>query len=151
MTNLEIIKHLAANNPTRLAELLDDIYCNAWNCGSCAASTGKIMEDCEIDDFDEWLQEDADKRGYYYDHELEQWSKAINPTPTLVAFYGTESKVIDQAIDEVHLLENVIETTKHSAIDYVRFRKSVCAYCPDLNCMRSQVEICDCHKFKGYY
>jgi hypothetical protein len=151
MTNLEIIKYLAANNPTRLAELLDDIYCNAWNCGSCAASTGKIMEDCEIDDFNEWLQEDADKRGYYYDHELEQWSKAINPTPTLVAFYGTESKVIDQAIDEVHLLENVIETTKHPAIDYVRFRKSVCAYCPDPNCMRSQVEICDCHKFEGYY
>lgn len=59
--------------------------------------------------------------------------------------------VIDQAIDEVHLLENVIETTKHSDIDYVRFRKSVCAYCPDPNCMKSQVEICDCHKFESYY
>ena len=59
--------------------------------------------------------------------------------------------VIDQAIDEIKLLENVIETTKHPDIDYVRFRKSVCAYCPDLNCMRSQVEICDCHKFEGYY
>lgn len=151
MTNLDIIKYLATNNPTRLAELLDDIYCNAWNCGSCAASTGKIMEDCEIDDFDEWLHEDADKRGYYYDYELEQWSKAINPTPTIEAFYGSKSKVIDQAIDEIKLLENVIETTKHPDIDYVRFRKSVCAYCSDLNCMRSQYEICDCHKFKNYY
>ena len=151
MTNLEIIKYLASNNHARLAELLDDIYCNAWNCGSCAASTGKVMEDCEIDDFDEWLYENADKRGYYYDYELEQWSKAINPTPTTEAFYGSKSKVIDQAINEINLLENIIETTKHPDIDYVRFRKSVCAYCPDLNCMRSQVEICDCHKFKGYH
>ena len=126
MTNLEIIKYLAPNNPVRLAELLDDIYCNAWNCGSCAGSTGKIMEECEIDDFNEWLNEDATKRGYYYDHELEEWSKAIEPS------------------------ENATDTIKHP-IDYVRFRKSVCAYCPDPNCMRSQVEICDCHKFEGYY
>lgn len=108
MTNLEIIKYLATNNPTRLAELLDDIYCNAWNCGSCAASTGKVMEDCEIDDFDEWLHEDADKRGYYYDYELEQWSNVINPTPTIEAFYGSKSKVIVQSIDEIELLETLI-------------------------------------------
>lgn len=59
--------------------------------------------------------------------------------------------VIDQAIDELKLLENVIEATKHPDIDYARFRKSVCAYCHDPNCMKSQVEICDCHKFEGYY
>lgn len=57
--------------------------------------------------------------------------------------------IITQAIDEIHLLENIIEATKHPDIDYVRFRKSVCDYCPDLNCMRSQVEICDCPKFEN--
>ena len=75
MTNLEISKYLATNNPTRLAELLDDFYCNAWNCGSYTGSTGKIDEECEIDDLDEWLNEDTSKRGYYYDNELEEWSK----------------------------------------------------------------------------
>lgn len=109
MTNLEIIKHLASNNPTRLAELLDGIYCTAWNCGSCAASTGKFMEECEIDDFKEWLNEDASKSGYYHDHELEEWSKVINPAPTIEAFYGGKSKVIDQAIDEIELLEDLVK------------------------------------------
>lgn len=77
MTNLEIIKYLALTNPTRLAELLDDIYCTAWNCGSCAGSTGKIMEECEIDDFNEWINQDASKSGFYYDEELEEWSKLM--------------------------------------------------------------------------
>ena len=165
MTNLDIIKYLAYENPSRLAELLDDIYCNAWNCGSCAASTGKIVEECEIDNFNEWLYEDASKRGYYYDDELKEWHKAINPV-YLIDFgsgkleckdgklsmqSGDCNIVIDQAIDELKLLENVIEATKHDDSDYVRFRQSVCAYCYDPNCMRSQVEICDCHKFRSYY
>ena len=77
MTNLDIIKYLASNNPTRFAELLDDIYCNAWNCGSCAGSTGKIMEECEIDDFGEWINQEANTN-FFFDHELEEWSKAIN-------------------------------------------------------------------------
>lgn len=77
MTNLEIIKYLATNNPTRLAELLDDIYCSAWICGSCAGSTGKIMEECEIDDFEEWIKQDAAESGFFFDYELEEWSKAI--------------------------------------------------------------------------
>jgi len=86
MTNLEIIKYLATNNPSRLAELLDDIYCNAWNCGSCVGSTGKIMEECEIDDFGEWINQEANTN-FFFDHELEEWSKAISPTPTITAFY----------------------------------------------------------------
>lgn len=77
MTNLDIIKHLAANNPTRLAELLDDIYCCAWNCGSYAGSNGegKILEECEIDDFEEWVKQDAAESGFFFDYELEEWSK----------------------------------------------------------------------------
>ena len=105
MTNLDIIKYLATNNPARLAELLDDIYCNAWNCGSCAASTGKVMEECEIDDFAEWLHEDADKRGYYYDYELEQWSKAINPSPTIEATYDNLTVTIPVG-DPDHMWNN---------------------------------------------
>lgn len=76
MTNLDIIKYLATNNPTRLAELFDDIYCNAWNCGSCAGSTGKIMEECEIDDFDEWINQEANTN-FFFENELEAWSKLI--------------------------------------------------------------------------
>ena len=77
MTNLEIIQYLALNNPTRLAELLDDIYCNAWNCGSCAGSTGKIMEECEIDDFGEWINQEANTN-FFFENELAEWSKDIN-------------------------------------------------------------------------
>ena len=77
MTNLDIIKYLANNNPARLAELLDDLYCNAWNCGSCVGSGGKVMKECEIDDFTDWLHEDATASGYYYDEELAEWRKAI--------------------------------------------------------------------------
>lgn len=86
MTNLEIIKYLATNNPARLAELLDDIYCSAWNCGSCAGSTGKIMEECEIDDFGEWINQEANT-SFFFDHELEEWSKAIN-NPSIEITYS---------------------------------------------------------------
>lgn len=80
MTNLEIIKYLVTNNPTRFAELLDDIYCNAWNCGSYSGITGKIIEECEIDDFNEWIHQEANT-DFFFDHELEEWSKAIkNPS-----------------------------------------------------------------------
>ena len=79
MTNLDVIKHLANNNPDRLAELLDDIYCLAWNCGSYAVSTdGGRLEKCEIDDFNEFLTKDAAKSGFYYKEELEEWTEAIN-------------------------------------------------------------------------
>lgn len=79
MTNLDIIKYLALNNPTRLAELLDDIYCTAWNCGSYAASNKgeEFLEECEIDDFEEWLNQDAEKSGFYYDEELKLIEKEI--------------------------------------------------------------------------
>ena len=100
--------------------------------------------------FDKWIYEDATKSGFHYHYELEQWSKAINPTPTLVAFYGTESKVIEQAIDEIKLLENVLETDKYSDSVYNSFRKEVCAGCNDPNCLKSMVEIYDCDKFDSW-
>ena len=104
MTNLDIIKYLATNNPTRLAELLDDIYCNAWNCGSCAGSTGKIMEECEIDDFGEWINQEANTN-FFFEHELEEWSKAINPTPTIEAIYGNLTVTIPTK-DPDHMWNN---------------------------------------------
>ena len=174
MTNLEIIKYLANNNPTRLAELLDDIYCIAWNCGSYAGSSGegKLLEECEIDDFDEWIREDASKSGLYYDEELKEWSKTINSPPTITAFYdglsvtlpvddpdhlwnkdiyNSKYEVIDQAIDEIKLLETLVNVDKYSDSAYNSFRKEVCAGCADPNCLKSQVEIYDCHKFENYY
>lgn len=78
MTNLDIIKHLATNNPTRLAELLDDIYTIGWNSGSFAAYTnGERFSLDEFDDFDKWINQDASKAGIYYNSELEEWSKLI--------------------------------------------------------------------------
>lgn len=79
MTNLEIIKYLALNNPTRLAELLDDIYCIAWNNGSYATHTKcERFSETEIDDFNEWINQDASESGIYIDKELEEWSKLID-------------------------------------------------------------------------
>ena len=86
MTNLDIIKYLAHNNPTRLAELLDDIYCTAWNCGAYASNTSGRISQCEIDDFGEWINKEVNTN-FFFDHELEEWSKAINSTPTITAFY----------------------------------------------------------------
>lgn len=95
MTNLEIIKYLATNNPTRLAEFLDDIWCCAWNSGSSVqyltlkGDTAKVEKrlDSELE-FSEsgWLNQEAEEY-FFYGHELEEWSKAINSTPTITAFY----------------------------------------------------------------
>lgn len=103
MTNLEIIKYLATNNPTRLAELLDDIYCDAYNDG--------YNDDWGANpNFKKWLFEEASVVDTLYsDGELEEWSKAINPISTLEVFYGSKSKVINQAIDEIELLETLLQ------------------------------------------
>ena len=78
MTNLDIIKYLATNNPTRLAELLDDIYCSAWNCGSYAAANGgNVFSEHEIDDFGEWINQEVNTN-FFFENELEEWYKAIN-------------------------------------------------------------------------
>lgn len=110
MTNLEIIKYLATNNPTRLAELLDDIYCNAWNCGNYAqvhiAEEKFSPYEMEFSE-SKWLEQEANT-DFFFDEELEEWSKAINPISTLEVFYGSKSKVIDQAIDEINLLETLL-------------------------------------------
>lgn len=74
MTNLDIIKHLALNKPNRLAELLEDIYCSAWNDGA----NDKFGDESSLPSLNKWLYEDASECGFYYNHELEEWSKIIN-------------------------------------------------------------------------
>ena len=170
MTNLDIIKYLSTNNPTRLAELLDDIYCTAWNCGSYAGSNGegKLLEECEIDDFDEWIHEDASKRGFYYDEELDKWSKTIkNPLIEIVYpdnlvielpwegkdpnhMWNTDNgfNIVSKALEELELLETLNRVVTIPDVVYDNFRKNVCSSCSDQNCLRSQVEICDCYKFE---
>ena len=76
MTNLEIIKYLALNNHTRLAELLNDICWFARSHDKFSAMGERSIN--EIDDCEAWLNEDASKRNYYYDDELEEWSKALS-------------------------------------------------------------------------
>ena len=111
MTNLDIIKYLATNNPTRLAELLDDLYCNAWNCGNYAkvhiAEEKFSPYEMEFSE-SKWLEQEANT-DFFFDEELEEWSNAINPISTLEVFYGSKSKVIDQAIDEIGLLETLVK------------------------------------------
>lgn len=148
MTNLEVIKYLATNNPARLAELLEDIYCTAWNDGA----NDKFGDESAIPNFDKWIYEDAAKSGFHYHYELEEWSKAINPTPTLVAFYGTESKVIEQAIDEIKLLENIFACDNYPDSVCISFRKDMCIGCPDADyCPQSKMTIVECPKFENYY
>ena len=157
MTNLDIIKYLAYENPSRLAELLEDIYCQAWNDGA----NDKFGDESSIPSLEKWLYEDPTECGMYYDYELKEWNKAINPV-YLIDFgsgkieckdgkfsmqSGDCNIVIDQATGEIKLLENVTESEKYSAEIYNTFRKEVCANCSDPNCMRSQAEIYDCPKF----
>lgn len=80
MTNLDIIKYLANNNPARLAELLDDIYCCAWNCGAYAQRN--IDEDkCSDSEMEfsenKWLEQEVNT-DFFFDGELKVWSKVID-------------------------------------------------------------------------
>ena len=102
MTNLDIIKYLATNNPTRLADFLNEICYDAWD-------FGRLHWTRPITDWDEWLQADPRETWDFNPNEIEEWSKAINSTPTLEVFYGGKSKVIDQAIDEIKLLETLVK------------------------------------------
>ena len=89
MTNLEIIKYLANNNPTRLAEFLDDVYCRAWNCGAYAQRNMDEDKYSSLEmEFSEekWLDQEVNT-DFFFDSELEEWSKAIKSTPTITAFY----------------------------------------------------------------
>lgn len=165
MTNLEIIKYLATNNPTRLAELLDEICYDAWD-------FGRLRRTRPITDWDEWLQADPRATWDFNLKEIEEWSKTIGSPPTITAFYdglsvtlpvddpdhlwnkdiyNSKYEVIDQAVDEIKLLETLVNVDKYSDSVYNSFRKEVCAGCSDHNCLRSQVEIYDCHKFENYY
>ncbi len=80
MTNLDIIKHLANNNPARLAEFLDDIYCSAWNCGAYAQ---RNIDEDKVSPYEmefsesKWLEQEANTN-FFFDHELEEWSKVID-------------------------------------------------------------------------
>lgn len=85
MTNLEVIKYLAANNPTRLSEFLDDVWCIAWNHGASVQhllhigdelGAEKVIDsDVEFSE-NKWLEQEANT-DFFLDRELEQWSKEI--------------------------------------------------------------------------
>jgi hypothetical protein len=58
--------------------------------------------------------------------------------------------VVNQAIDEIKLLENVIETDKYPDSVYNGFRKEVCADCPSTECIQSKMDIVECPVFDNY-
>lgn len=60
--------------------------------------------------------------------------------------------IITQAIDEIHLLENILKTDKHSDSVYNSFRKEVCVGCRNADrCLQSKMAIIECPKFENYY
>ena len=164
MTNLDVIKYLAYENPKRLGQLLEDIHCYAWMDGS----NDKFGDESTLPLMTEWIYEDASTRyNLYKDEELAEWVKSID-YPIIEITYPdnfvvevpTEGKdpnhmwntdnsygIINNAIDEIKLLENITESDKYSSEVYDAFRKEVCAGCSDPNCLRSQAEIYDCDKF----
>ena len=102
MTNLEIIKYLAHNNPARLAEFLEDIYCCAWNDGA----NDRFGDESSIPNFEKWLYEDGAKSGMHYDYELKGWSKAIGSTPTIEACYDNLTVTIPIKDSADHMWNN---------------------------------------------
>ena len=105
MTNLEIIKYLVLNNPTRLGQLLEDIHCCAWMDGI----NDRLGDESALPLMTEWIYETASTRYHLYkDEELKEWFKDINYVDTLEVFYGDKYKVISQAIDEIKLLETLL-------------------------------------------
>ena len=162
MTNLEIIKYLAYENPSRLAELLNDIRCDG-RLRHHISAMGRNPSN-EFDDFEQWLNSDAKKSSVWYKDELKEWNKAINHV-YLIDFgeskieckdgklsiqSGDCNIVIDQAIGEIKLLENVLETDKHSSSVYGSFRKEVCSECPSTECIQSKMDIIECPIFDNY-
>ena len=170
MTNLDIIKYLATNNPSRLAQCFNDIH---WDgCLRHHVSALGRNPSNEFDDFEKWLNNDAKKSSVWYKDELKEWSKAIkNPSieitypDNLVIELPYEGKdpnhmwntdnnfnIINQAIDEVKLLENIFEADKYSDSVYNSFRKEVCAGCRNADCcLQSKMAIVECPKFENYY
>lgn len=165
MTNLEIIRYLALNNPERLGELLEDIYCLAWNDGANAYSEN-YPQTIDLGEMHEWLYDDASKLGLYFEDELKEWSEPIKQHTVEVSYPGgltvafpykdptyawntnNNYEVINQAIDEIHLLEDIIESEKYTDDDYNDFRKGVCTYCSYQDCLQSQMDIVQCPKFQ---
>ena len=171
MTNLEIIKYLATNNPTRLAELLDDVWCCAWNFGANTQRTGEYDEESDIEFSDsKWLEQEATANLFFGKSELEQWSKAINNPSIEITYpdnlviklpfegkdpshmWNTDNNfnIINKAIDELKLLDAIMETEKYSNDTYANFRKDVCDNCLCTECLQSQMDIVECPEFDNY-
>lgn len=162
MTNLDIIKYLSTNNPTRLAEFLSDIYNDAYLDG--------YNDDWDArPNFEKWLFKDvSDVSVWFSSQELKEWSKAIkNPSieitypDNLVIEFPWEGKdpnhmwntdngfnIVSKALEELELLETLNRVVTIPDVVYDNFRKNVCSSCLDQNCLRSQAEICDCYKFE---
>lgn len=172
MTNLDIIKYLAINNPTRLAVLLDDIYCCAWNCGAYAQRNIEEDKISELEmEFSEskWLEQEANT-DFFFEEELEEWSNALNNPSIEITYpdnlviqlpyegkdfnhmWNTDNSfnIISKAIDEIQPLETLVNVDKYSVNIYNSFRKEVCTGCNDPNCLKCMVEIYDCDKFDSW-
>lgn len=66
--------------------------------------------------------------------------------------YNSKYEVIDQAIDEIKLLENIFACDEYPDSVCISFRHEVCIGCPDADyCMQSKMAIVECPKFEDYY
>ena len=60
-------------------------------------------------------------------------------------------ETVDEAIDEIKMLETLLETDKYSDSVYNSFRKEVCANCLCQECIQSKMDIVECPKFENYF
>jgi hypothetical protein len=65
--------------------------------------------------------------------------------------YDYKMDTIETAIDELKLVETLVKSEEIPDVVYDRFRTEECVRCAEPNCMASDMEIYDCHKFDIYY
>lgn len=73
MTNLDVIQHISSNDPSRLAQLLNDIYWSARLRNTMYAMGNRPTT--EFDNFEKWLNSNAEETSVWYKHELKKWAK----------------------------------------------------------------------------
>lgn len=70
---------------------------------------------------------------------------------TYVDAVGGKTGLIDKAIDEIKLLENIMAAEKYPDSVCISFRKDMCICCLDADyCPKSKMAIVECPKFDDY-
>lgn len=60
-------------------------------------------------------------------------------------YNSSKATLIKQAIEEIYLLEDLIDTSNYNKEFYNKYREEICKNC-SLRCLRSEVDIVHCTK-----